>query len=155
MKKKKRSSPSTTSTGEAQSNAKKDSGAGGSTSGSEKEDTPKKNISSSASIVTAPKAKAESVHTKNSFTPGPWEVSNYGRNIIATGPKKVFVCEVLDHVRVLAESETVCSQEATLNARLIAAVPDLLNALKHALPGLIGESEKIARAAIRKAQAAS
>ena len=32
------------------------------------------------------------------------------------------------------------------------AMPDLLNALKHALPGLIGESERIARAAIRKAE---
>lgn len=38
------------------------------------------------------------------------------------------------------------------SATLWAAAPDLLEALKHALPGLIGESERIARAAIAKSE---
>lgn len=82
-------------------------------------------------------------------TPGPWTLD---------GPHQVWAESVGEYVAITAEIEdfdAVPRDQAEANARLIAAAPDLLEALKLAerhCP-VNSEAEILARAAIAKAEA--
>ena len=63
-----------------------------------------------------------------SHTPGPWTIHEGGVSPIYNG----LVCIVDDHLSVIAEGKLVASDAWMDNARLIAAAPDMLAALKAA-----------------------
>lgn len=85
-----------------------------------------------------------------SYTPGPW---NYGED--QRGRKKVFAPDHREVVRAMS-----ARPERVANARLIAAAPELLEALKELLPEGWGDDDtmdhmpgvKRARYAIAKAE---
>ena len=68
--------------------------------------------------------KERSPHQKKVHTPGPWDV----QNALGDGPNKWIYADGLYVAEVDGERE-----EAEANARLIAAAPDLLTALKDAV----------------------
>lgn len=82
--------------------------------------------------------------SKSKPTPGPWVVNGFGgefKPVARLLPREVVV-----------SSESIAGDEIA-NARLIAAAPDLLRALKLALPALGAlETFDVARDAIEKAE---
>lgn len=86
-------------------------------------------------------------------TPGPWSHGELSGDIL--DPRGRSICEILD-----ANGEPhggVPIKQAEANARLIAAAPELLNALKEMLRSMVGRHDESvpaverARAAIAKA----
>jgi hypothetical protein len=70
-------------------------------------------------------------------TPGPWFVHDFADPAVsdAPGPHDVTVsCVTPDHIEVasMGRAMTATLEEARANARLMAAAPDMLAALKHA-----------------------
>jgi hypothetical protein len=103
--------------------------------------------------------KENNMKTKNvSYTPGPWTVGGWGeiygpgvKPMSAAGPLPTakLVCKMSVGTSVLG----VTNEEGSANARLIAAAPDLLAALKSInLNDLTRESDAKVRAAIAKAE---
>lgn len=68
-----------------------------------------------------------------SQTPGPWDLMSPGTAAKAhLHPSRYWNCYVTSEVGVVAIACGATKEEAEANARLIAAVPDLLDALKRA-----------------------
>jgi len=86
-----------------------------------------------------------------SHTPGPWHVHPWGDNSYEINSTQLTVCNVPGF-----SDETVDSGSAESNARLIAAAPDLLEALEGLMPmwesGIDEPWVRKARAAIKKAK---
>lgn len=77
-------------------------------------------------------------------TKGEWVVHNPDKGVITISTKEAYICDVDDH------------EEGKENARLIAAAPDLLEALKKLLHfaqfGVVSQEEiEVAEQAIKKA----
>lgn len=88
-------------------------------------------------------------------TSGPWVFSEEGEGIFVHAPQsRKYVCDVTITNPVYARPESVISNaEALINARLIAAAPDMLAALKLAEQNAFDKTALAAiRAAIAKAQ---
>lgn len=91
--------------------------------------------------------------TNQKHTPGPWEIRDLSSDEIPNGD--IAICGSGAEISIIKGSDAYhpgWNSEREANARLIAAAPELLTAAKHALPGCVGESEKLLRAAITKAE---
>lgn len=95
--------------------------------------------------------------TQVMHTPGPWELSEHKNSdgrcvVLANGIVLALVC-----ARASSPASGRQYFEKDANARLIAAAPELLAALKHLVRYDFGDSEgaKEARAAIEKAETRS
>ena len=82
-----------------------------------------------------------------SHTPGPWTASEHGAYADYNGNSTIILGDDLRIAVVLGSD----NEETNANARLIAAAPDLLEALEALLEGDFNVAEK-ARAAIAKAK---
>jgi hypothetical protein len=80
-------------------------------------------------------------------TPGPWTGTLRGGKAI---PLRAHHCEALGFSVCFVSDDRDGAPEA--NARLIAAAPDLLNALQHIAGSCEGRAAEVARAAIAKAE---
>jgi hypothetical protein len=93
-------------------------------------------------------------------TPGPWSIFDHhdATRINVRGPNEEFVADCADGFYSDETDDWVMADESLPNARLIAAAPDLLEALEAILaednPTLATMNERLeaARAAIRKAK---
>ena len=81
-------------------------------------------------------------------TSGPWTVRNIASKDAYVGPA---ADGGAPNVAIIPKRITRSNDEQQANARLIAAAPELLEALQQALPQLIGRAYLDARAAIAKA----
>ena len=72
-------------------------------------------------------------------TPGPWSLSPAEDGVIEAQDGEDFIC-----VAVAGNPEAACRQRDLANARLIAAAPDLLEALRN----LVGGIDASARGAV-------
>jgi hypothetical protein len=91
----------------------------------------------------------------SNHTPGPWVFNDEGEGIFIHAPQsRKYVCDVTVTNPVYAHPESaICNAEALTNARLIAAAPDMLAALKLAEQNAFDQTALAAiRAAIAKAQ---
>jgi hypothetical protein len=61
----------------------------------------------------------------SSFTPGPWEAGQYGNSFIVTAKERMYDVAVVRNIG---------NEDNEANARLIAAAPELLEALRGLLP---------------------
>ena len=97
-------------------------------------------------------------------TPGPWTAAGPGIRETAGKDPRIMVLHP-DGVRLIAtthegctrpDGATICKDEQRANARLIAAAPELLAALKHARDYLLGDNcgplTKAMESAIAKAE---
>lgn len=86
----------------------------------------------------------------NAHTPGPWEVDVDGTGW-AIGPSDRFVATIdIDHT--IDENDTPLSDaECEANARLIAAAPDLLEALRFMLDAYVEDPWEANRSAAEEA----
>lgn len=83
-------------------------------------------------------------------TRGPWETkpARIGRDVAIVAAGKFIVAEAFEDIREAGEQ----SPEVTANARLIAAAPDMLEALKAMLPFVHGLMEHEIKKVIAKAE---
>lgn len=97
--------------------------------------------------------------TQAKHTPGPWiieDITDDGQSVISAASKNW-----IDFARVWVVTDESTDKEGEANARLIAAAPELLEALKDVMSAVElgwipdGESMFNARAAIAKATGAS
>lgn len=76
--------------------------------------------------------------TESKYTPGPWELGTR-RQVLATSKRGLLVAQIATGtVTSTIGSSQIDEEEAASNARLIAAAPDLLEALKDARFSLYG-----------------
>lgn len=89
---------------------------------------------------------------KNTFTPGPWFVGAPGNKICA-GESRSAYCGTIAHIYGHFDLGQLAMEDAS-NARLIAAAPDMLAALKACVADgfLAGDVLDMAAAAIEKAK---
>lgn len=96
-----------------------------------------------------------------SHTPGPWatEINEYGSRrigvVFAGGRNIARICGKGSMPQPAANSFGALTDESDANARLIAAAPDLLEALLKCLPLIEGEVPASAIAAIARAKGQS
>lgn len=143
------SSLSTTPTETAESTARQDCEAGGSTSGLSRRDAQKTDSGSFATTATALEGSLGNAHTKASFTPGPWLT---GKTPIHKADE-VYSKEGMRIAQCSAREKSTPLTEA--NTRLIAAAPELLEALQfiaYDAVMTIEEAREISRTAIAKAR---
>ena len=99
------------------------------------------------------------MNEQTKHTPGPWDIHE------SEGRIEIHPADDIDGLRVIADlvfGDTLSADECRANARLIAAAPDLLEALKQILPmaekaycqlGAIGWKEiEYARQSINRAE---
>ena len=88
----------------------------------------------------------------NKHTPGPWMAGNGKKGTPAKASVYAKIGDI--QVKIAWCDATLGFPHCVVNARLIAAAPDLLDALKEMLPGAeaMGWNTEKARAAIAKAE---
>lgn len=121
-------SRSTTPTATEAAIESKAPGAGGSTNGLPKKDTQEMGSGSCATTAIAPEDSTASARTKSSFTPGPWRVSDHCPSYVIADQD-----DGARHIAGCCHAARSPSTEDYATARLIAAAPELLDQLKHAL----------------------
>ncbi len=90
------------------------------------------------------------------YTPGPWRVSQWGSSVIAGEQERPYSHIVSTPFTNGTEGPVLPSAEQIANAQLIAAAPELLEALQQCLHILAGEalSKSALEHALRKGLAA-
>lgn len=89
----------------------------------------------------------------NKHTPGPWKAEECALNFIDITHSQLNVPGAITHTLCRVQARQTWRGEATANARLIAAAPDLLDALRNYVDGCSSsvDASAVARAAINKA----